>query len=205
MAILKIKDDNGNIINIPAIKGDKGDAGITPHIGGNGNWFIGDADTGVLANAASAAKAGTFMPDITYKYPYETERRSLVDNNGCSYFTRWGTYCVSGNCLMITALLGVMVGPNTNIVVGGEDFGIELPKESDIGRKYANGNMAFSVGLHNRLFEDCITAIRWGSDSFIKFTNSTGNPFDVSSIQNNTDWSEVSFISITGFIQLTDL
>lgn len=30
MAILKIKDENGNIIEIPALKGDKGDNGSTP-------------------------------------------------------------------------------------------------------------------------------------------------------------------------------
>ena len=27
--------------------GEKGEPGITPHIGDNGNWFIGDEDTGV--------------------------------------------------------------------------------------------------------------------------------------------------------------
>lgn len=27
----------------------KGSAGATPHIGANGNWFIGDADTGISA------------------------------------------------------------------------------------------------------------------------------------------------------------
>ena len=28
------------------LKGDKGDPGITPHIGENGNWYIGNTDTG---------------------------------------------------------------------------------------------------------------------------------------------------------------
>ena len=28
------------------LKGDKGDPGITPHIGENGNWYLGDTDTG---------------------------------------------------------------------------------------------------------------------------------------------------------------
>lgn len=31
--------------------GPKGEAGITPHIGENGNWFIGETDTGVKAEA----------------------------------------------------------------------------------------------------------------------------------------------------------
>ena len=33
--ILTVRDDNGNEIPIPAIKGKDG---ITPHIGKNGNW-----------------------------------------------------------------------------------------------------------------------------------------------------------------------
>lgn len=34
-------------------KGDDGDPGTTPHIGENGNWFIGSTDTGVHAQGAS--------------------------------------------------------------------------------------------------------------------------------------------------------
>lgn len=30
-------------------EGPKGDDGITPHIGKNGNWFIGEKDTGISA------------------------------------------------------------------------------------------------------------------------------------------------------------
>ena len=44
--IIKVKDTNGNWIGIPALKGVDG---ITPHIGENGNWFIGADDTGVAA------------------------------------------------------------------------------------------------------------------------------------------------------------
>ncbi len=34
---------------IASLKGEDGDPGTTPHIGQNGNWFIGDVDTGVAA------------------------------------------------------------------------------------------------------------------------------------------------------------
>lgn len=44
--------------NIRGANGDKGDDGITPHIGDNGNWFIGDEDTGV--------KAAVTANDLTY-------------------------------------------------------------------------------------------------------------------------------------------
>lgn len=41
------------------IKGDKGDDGITPHIGENGNWYIGDTDTGVKAQGEKGEKGDT--------------------------------------------------------------------------------------------------------------------------------------------------
>lgn len=35
-----------NRLNLGRVRGNDG---ITPHIGGNGNWFVGDQDTGVAA------------------------------------------------------------------------------------------------------------------------------------------------------------
>lgn len=49
-AILRVRDQDGNVVAIPAIKGEPG---TTPHIGENGNWFIGDTDTGVPASGGS--------------------------------------------------------------------------------------------------------------------------------------------------------
>lgn len=51
MAILRIKDENGNWVEVPAIKGNDG---LTPFINENGNWQIGDKDTGVKADVTSA-------------------------------------------------------------------------------------------------------------------------------------------------------
>lgn len=44
--IIKVKGSNGEWISIPALTGADG---ITPHIGENGHWFIGETDTGVAA------------------------------------------------------------------------------------------------------------------------------------------------------------
>lgn len=41
-----IKQYVDQILDKPSIKGDKGDPGETPHIGDNGNWYIGEVDTG---------------------------------------------------------------------------------------------------------------------------------------------------------------
>jgi hypothetical protein len=43
--------------------GDKGDPGVTPHIGANGNWYTGDTDTGVKAQGA-AGDAGRGIKSI---------------------------------------------------------------------------------------------------------------------------------------------
>jgi hypothetical protein len=57
-SILKVKDPTTKEwINIPAIKGPQGETGITPHIGSNGNWFIGTTDTGVLARGENGLDA----------------------------------------------------------------------------------------------------------------------------------------------------
>lgn len=36
-----------------ALKGNDGKDGITPHIGKNNHWYIGDEDTGITANATN--------------------------------------------------------------------------------------------------------------------------------------------------------
>lgn len=63
---IQYSNDNGktwvNLIAEAELKGDKGDAGaagkdgITPHIGDNGNWFIGDDDTGKPSRGEQGAK-----------------------------------------------------------------------------------------------------------------------------------------------------
>ena len=66
---IQYSTDNGNTwvsliaeADLKGSKGDKGDTGtdgITPHIGGNGNWFIGDDDTGKPSRGEQGAKGDT--------------------------------------------------------------------------------------------------------------------------------------------------
>lgn len=104
-SVLKIKDKNGNWIDIPAIIGlsayevavkhgyDGTEEewleslkGKTPHIGVNGNWYIGEYDTGVKADVSEALESleqtlrdhGMF---INAEMPvYLGELRDLVNN-----------------------------------------------------------------------------------------------------------------------------
>lgn len=48
MAVLRFIDENGNWVEVPALKGEKGDAGKTPYIQ-NGYWYIDGVNTNVKA------------------------------------------------------------------------------------------------------------------------------------------------------------
>ena len=48
-----------NLIALDEIKGEAGAPGETPYIGQNGNWWIGDVDTGVKASASDSNAAGS--------------------------------------------------------------------------------------------------------------------------------------------------
>lgn len=48
--ILRVRDNNGKVSEVRAIKGDQGDPGLTPYIHDNGNWWIGGTDTGAKAD-----------------------------------------------------------------------------------------------------------------------------------------------------------
>lgn len=47
------------------LKGDKGDPGITPHIGENGNWYLGDTDTGKPSRGEKGEGASDFIIKMT--------------------------------------------------------------------------------------------------------------------------------------------
>lgn len=48
--IMKVWDSSQQkYVSVPAVKGAPGADGTTPHIGDNGNWFLGETNTGVKA------------------------------------------------------------------------------------------------------------------------------------------------------------
>lgn len=64
-----------------ALKGEKGDDGITPHIGDNGNWFIGTTDTGVNAQGEDGFSPKISQTEITGGY-----RVTVTDADGTHSF-----------------------------------------------------------------------------------------------------------------------
>lgn len=70
----------------PGSPGSPGKDGLTPHIGDNGNWYLGDTDTGKPARGAPGAKGdpgkdGAGM-DVTGATVDQTVKIAAVDGNG---------------------------------------------------------------------------------------------------------------------------
>lgn len=64
-----------------ALKGEKGDDGITPHIGDNGNWYIGTVDTGINAQGEDG-----FSPTIETVEITGGHRVTVTDADGIQSF-----------------------------------------------------------------------------------------------------------------------
>lgn len=69
MSVLYVRGKDGAFHPIPTIKGKDG---LTPYIGENGNWWIGDTDTGVRAEGTGGGGGGgggengaTFTPAVS--------------------------------------------------------------------------------------------------------------------------------------------
>lgn len=56
---------NGKELLLAGLKGPKGDPGLTPYIGPNGNWWTGTTDTGVLAGGISEEEKQTINNRLT--------------------------------------------------------------------------------------------------------------------------------------------
>ncbi len=79
--ILKIKNENGEWVHIPALRGGKGEPGLdglTPHIGENGNWWIGDFDTRVKAEGSTGADGHT--PIRGTDYYTEADKAEIIES-----------------------------------------------------------------------------------------------------------------------------
>lgn len=74
--------------SIIALEGTAGDGGVTPHIGDNGNWYIGSTDTGKPSRGATGApgKDGAGM-DITGATVGQIAKIAAVDASGAP--TAW--------------------------------------------------------------------------------------------------------------------
>lgn len=61
------------------VKGTKGDPGDTPHIGSNGNWWIGEIDTGVTATGSSIEGDIPVIPKTSTEYDALTDEEKQAE------------------------------------------------------------------------------------------------------------------------------
>ena len=77
--------DQSAWVNVGELKGPKGDTGtagtdgITPHIGTNGNWYIGDTDTGKPSRGEQGPGTEVFYIDLDGNYPDYTCPVAIAD------------------------------------------------------------------------------------------------------------------------------
>lgn len=64
MSILRVKDENGNIIPIPAIKGDKGDPGTPGKDGKDGKTPVKGVDYGTPEELAEIARQAAELVEV---------------------------------------------------------------------------------------------------------------------------------------------
>ena len=65
---IKGKTSYAFVTDMSGVQGFKGEPGITPHIGDNGHWWIGDYDTGVTAGGTSTGEGGAGIVSIERTY-----------------------------------------------------------------------------------------------------------------------------------------
>lgn len=74
MSVLYVKDNSGKFVPIPTIKGKDG---TTPHIGTNGNWFVGETDTGVSASGGGSGEVTAESIKTALGYTPEREKMQV--------------------------------------------------------------------------------------------------------------------------------
>lgn len=117
--ILTLTD--GTTLDAGVAKGAPGDDGLTPHIGDNGNWYLGDTDTGKPSRGAPGAKGdpgkdGAGM-DVTGATVGQIAKISAVDASGVP--TAWEPVDMAGGggCETWEKIADVALSADTSLYI----------------------------------------------------------------------------------------
>lgn len=112
-----------------------GDDGITPHIGGNGNWYVGSADTGVPATGADG-----YTPQKGVDYFDGAD--GYTPQKGVDYFDGKDGYTPQKGVDYFDGDDGITphIGKNGNWHIGDVDTGVLARGLLDLPSIGANGN-----------------------------------------------------------------
>lgn len=139
----------------PGADGSDGKDGITPHIGGNGNWWIGDTDTGVKAKGEDG-KDGVGGSGADVYSTEETVVGTWIDGRPIyrKTFVISGTFTVGESTIIsndINATNNELVSVNIIIVrKDGAMFPLTNVTRTDISQQsvvfVSSGNFGISIG-----------------------------------------------------------
>ena len=124
-------------------KGDAGDAGSTPYIGSNGNWWIGSTDTGTKAQGPAGQNgtgSGTVTAVTVSGTKYEPDQTGNVNLGE-----------LGGGEGTVTSVNGEAPDENGNVKLDAQKVGARpstwTPSASDVGALPSDGTAADSVKL----------------------------------------------------------
>ncbi|MDX9691921.1 MAG: leucine-rich repeat protein [Acholeplasmataceae bacterium] len=115
------------LFNLSTLNGNDGEDGLTPHIGGNGNWFIGSTDTGIQALGTNGQNGLTpYIGENGNWFIGETDT-TVPATTPVENMDRVGTDGLYFDLTIRNGIAGYEVvsysGANTDIVVPNEIFG----------------------------------------------------------------------------------
>lgn len=131
--IMKVWDSTQQkYVSVPAVKGGKGDAGTTPHIGANGNWYLGETDTGLPSRGEHGPGAEVFYIDLEGNYPDYTCPVAMADIKAAyAAGKELKCRCAMGQYTATLPLFIPMPSANTWIFSGsGALIAMSLPAQS---------------------------------------------------------------------------
>ena len=133
-------------IEVPVIAGEPGKDGITPHIGDNGNWWIGDTDTGVSAGGSGGGTGGSSkaktekLLDVTFTEATASVSVTL-EHNFHKLFLVWN----GGENIRTVDAEGAAISSNKlGVILGSTSFSWNSRKVGvieDSGRAWATGTL----------------------------------------------------------------
>lgn len=165
-----------NLIAVVDLKGDKGDPGadgVTPHIGDNGNWYLGTTDTGKPSRGEQGPDAEVYYVDLAGTYPSYTCATAMADI-AAAYASGKELKCrfAMGMYTAVMPLLMPMPGANTWIFSGaGALAEMSFPAQS-ITIAIANGTVQASDTLLASM-DDIPTALKNPNALTIKIGGTT--------------------------------
>lgn len=194
MSVLYLRDKDGNITPIPTIRGKDG---LTPYIGENGNWWIGDADTSVKAEGVNGKDGKDYI--LTDDDKAEIVQ-SVMDGIGCP------VYGFVGDDKIITLKANGNL-PEDNYTIRYE---MEDGSTVNIGNLVLDNNVYYSVtnNLTNCTISNSATSVIKGNS--YSATISANSGYELKSITVTMGGSAVSvtngvinIANITGNIVIT--